>query len=844
MTESKAIKQPDASAYMKKPHSVRLFQHPRKEENMKDNLYSVNDTGYPLLPMRGLSVFPGMLINFDVIRPKSVAALNSALEANRMIFVVAQRDISKDVPSESDLYTIGTICRVKQLLRIPGTEGVRVLVEGFKRARMTHFEERDEFYHAEVTVVEDSDNKYSSAKAEAVIRQCLSLFDEYSHLFGTLPPELLSKIADSDKPGYVADFIAQNIYMKPEKKQALLEELHPLQRVSLLNRFLAREIAVLSIEQDLNERTHEQMSKSQKDFFLREQLKLIQAELGEFDETYEDLQEYRKKIYSLKLSEEVTEKLLKEVSRLSKQPLGSSESAVLRNYLDTCLELPWNSRTKESIDIVKAQKILDDDHFGLDKVKKRIIEYLAVKQLSPELKGTVLCFVGPPGTGKTSVAMSIARATNRKFARISLGGIHDEAEIRGHRKTYVGAMPGRIIAGLEQAKSSNPLLLLDEIDKLSSDYRGDPAAALLEALDFEQNHSFRDHFIEIPFDLSNTLFITTANTTESIPRALLDRMEVIELSSYTDEEKLEIAKRHLIPKQRKKHGLTANQLKLSDDAIRELIALYTKESGVRSLEREIASVCRKTAKMIASGECRALKLKAGMLEDLLGPVKFKPDVLAPADEIGLVRGLAWTSAGGAVLDVEAAVLDGTGNLELTGNLGDVMKESAKAAVSYIRSRADVLGIQHDFYKTKDIHIHFPEGAIPKDGPSAGITICIAVISALTGIPVRRDVAMTGEISLRGRVMPIGGLREKTMAALRSGVNTVIIPAENEKDLEEIDQTVRAALNFVVTDHVDKVLDVALNRKIEITVKNDAAQQDIEVPFIDTSKPVCSSSLRQ
>ncbi|MEA4894790.1 MAG: endopeptidase La [Oscillospiraceae bacterium] len=811
---------------------------------MKEKNDLVHDKGYPLLPMRGLSVFPGMLINFDVIRSKSVAALNSALESDRMIFVVAQRDISKDIPTENELYSIGTICRIKQLLRIPGTDGVRVLVEGYKRAKMIRFEDKDEFCFAEVKVVEDSDARYSSAKAEAVIRQCLNLFDEYAHLFGALPPELLARIADSDKPGYVADFIAQNIYMKPEKKQALLEELHPLHRVALLNRFLAREIAVLSIEQDLSERTHEQMTKSQKDFFLREQMKIIQAELGEYDDGYEDIQEYRTKIFSLKLPDETTDKLLREVSRLSKQPMGSSESAVLRNYLDICLELPWNTKTRETVDIVKARKILDDDHFGLEKVKDRIIEYLSVKQLAPDLKGSVLCLVGPPGTGKTSVAMSIARATNRKFSRISLGGVHDEAEIRGHRKTYVGAMPGRIIAGIEQAKSSNPLMLLDEIDKLSSDYRGDPAAALLEALDFAQNHSFRDHFIEIPFDLSNTLFITTANTTETIPRALLDRMEIIELSSYTDEEKLEIAKRHLIPKQRKKHGLTANQLKMSDDAIRELITLYTRESGVRSLERELASVCRKTARRIAAGECKSLRLTAGMLENVLGPAKFKPDVLAPADEVGLVRGLAWTSAGGTVLDVEATVLDGTGNLELTGNLGDVMKESAKAAVSYIRSRAEVLGIQHDFYKTKDIHIHFPEGAIPKDGPSAGITICMAVISALTGSPVRRDVAMTGEISLRGRVMPIGGLREKTMAALRSGIKTVIIPVDNEKDLDEIDQTVRAALNFIATDHIDKVLDIALNRKIEFSVRSDTANGDVDTPFMDTSKPVLSSNVKQ
>lgn len=813
---------------------------------MNDKPTAVQNAEYPLLPMRGLSVFPGMLINFDVIRPKSVAALNTALEANRMVFVVAQRDIAKETPVERDLYQIGTVCRVKQLLRIPGTEGVRVLVEGLKRARMTHFADRGAFFAAELTVVEDSDARFSSARAEALIRQCLSLFDEYAHLFGALPPELLSKIADSDKPGYVADFIAQNIYMKPDKKQALLEELHPLHRVQLLSRFLTREIAVLSIEQDLNERTHEQMTKSQKDFFLREQLKLIQAELGEYDEGFEDLQEYRKRIFSLKLSDEIAEKLLKEVSRLSKQPSGSSEAAVIRNYLDVCLELPWNTRTKESVDIARARKILDDDHFGLDRVKKRIIEYLAVKQLSPELKGTVLCLVGPPGTGKTSVAMSIAKATNRKFARISLGGIHDEAEIRGHRKTYVGAMPGRIIAALEQAKSANPLMLLDEIDKLASDYRGDPAAALLEALDAEQNSTFRDHYIELPFDLSGALFITTANTTESIPRALLDRMEVITLTSYTDEEKLEIAKRHLLPKQRKKHGLSAAQLKLSDDAIRELITLFTRESGVRNLERELASVCRKTARLIADGEAKSVRLRAGMLEDLLGPAKFKPDTLAPADEVGLVRGLAWTSSGGSVLDVEVNALEGTGSLQLTGNLGDVMKESAKAALSYIRSRADVLGIPRDFYKTKDIHIHFPEGAIPKDGPSAGITICIAVISALTDIPVRRDVAMTGEISLRGRVMAIGGLREKTMAALRSGVKTVIIPAENEKDLEEIDQTVRNALNFVATDHIDKVLDVALNRRIDITLKNDAEDADGEeaLPFIGKTPPICSSELRQ
>lgn len=811
---------------------------------MNETINPSKTSGYPLLPMRGLSVFPGMLINFDVIRPKSVAALEAALENSRMIFMVAQRDIAKEVPTEQDLYSIGTICRIKQLLRIPGTDGVRVLVEGRKRAKITNFEDKPEYFFAEAEMMEEDESHFSSTKAEAVIRRCLSLFDEYAQLAGTLSPELLTKIADSEKPGYVADFIAQNIYMKPDKKQALLEELHPLQRLQLLNRFLAREISVLSIEHELNARTQEQMAKSQKEFYLREQMKLIQAELGEWDDAYEDIHEYRKRIFALKLSDEITEKLLKELSRLMKQPPGSTESAVLRTYLDTCLELPWNVRTRETVDIVKARKVLDDDHFGLEKVKDRIIEYLAVRQLSPGLKGSVLCLVGPPGTGKTSIAMSIARSVNRKFARISLGGIHDEAEIRGHRKTYVGAMPGRIIAGLEQAKSANPLMLLDEIDKLASDYRGDPAAALLEALDFEQNHSFRDHYLEVPFDLSDTMFIVTANTTDSIPRALLDRMEVIRLTSYTDEEKLQIAKSHLLPKQRKKHGLTAAQLKLSDDAIRELISLYTRESGVRNLERELASVCRKTARKLAEGSFKSLRLRAGMLEELLGPAKYKPDPLSPADEIGLVRGLAWTQSGGSVLDVEVIVLDGSGKLELTGNLGDVMKESAKAAISYIRSRASILGIPTDFYKTKDIHIHFPEGAIPKDGPSAGITICIAVISALTGIPVRRDVAMTGEISIRGRVMAIGGLREKTMAALRSGVKTVIIPVENEKDLEEIDQTVRRALNFVVTDHVDKVLDVALNRSITAELAEQPEHEGLTLPIINASPSAGSAGLRQ
>ena len=776
---------------------------------MNEKAQSAHPCGYPLLPMRGLSVFPGMIINFDVIRPMSVAALNSAAGANQMIFMAAQRDVSKERPGKGDLYDVGTICHVKQVLKVPGTDIVRVMAEGVSRGRLIELEPRASMLWATVLPVED-DRIKMTARAEAAMRSCLTAFDDYAQAVGNLPPDMLAKSAGADNPSYLADYIAQNIYLRPDKKQRLLEELSPLRRLSLLTGFLRYEISVIELEKGISERTHEQMSKNQKEFFLREQIKVIQAELGEYDD-YEDIAEYRDRILGLELPEEVSEKLLREVSRLAKQPPGTSESAVIRNYLDTCLDLPWHKRSRDTISIAKAEKILEADHFGLEKVKDRIIEYIAVRQVAPKVKGAVLCLVGPPGTGKTSIAMSLARATNRKLARISLGGVHDEAEIRGHRKTYVGAMPGRIISGIIQAGSENPVLVLDEIDKLGSDYRGDPSAALLEALDAEQNHAFRDHYLEIPYDLSEVMFITTANTTDTIPRALLDRMEVIRLSSYTDEEKLEIAKRHLIPKQRKKHGLTASQLKLSDDAIRELIASYTRESGVRQLEREIASLCRKAARRIAEGKAAGLRLKAGMLEELLGPARYKPDALRPADEIGLVRGLAWTASGGAALDVEVNVMDGSGKLELTGNLGDVMKESAKAAVSYIRTRCDVLGIDRDFYKTKDIHIHFPEGAVPKDGPSAGITICIAVISALTGIPVRRDIAMTGEISLRGRVMAIGGLKEKTMAALRSGIKTVIIPADNEPDLTEIDQRVRSALEFIATDHVDKVLSVTLNR---------------------------------
>lgn len=778
----------------------------------------------PMMALRGLTVFPGMLLNFDVERPMSIASLNQAMGEDQVIFLAAQKEMATDVPTPDDVYAVGTVCRIKQMMKQPGNKTIRVMVEGLVRGQIAAVTSTSPGFLAVVNPLPDAEER-STARVEALIRHCCNLFDDYVHASGNLAPEAIINILGSTNATFVANFIAQHVYLRPEEKQELLEELRPSRRLAKLSKMLSREIEVLNLQRSLEEAAQERVNQAQQEYLLREQLKVIQSELGETDDTAQELDEYRTKIKALQLPQDSEERLLKEVNRLKKQPFGSSEASVIRNYLDVCLDLPWNVRTKETLDIRQARKILDEDHFGLEKVKDRVIEALAVRQLAPDAKGGVLCLVGPPGTGKTSIAMSIARATNRKLARISLGGVHDEAEIRGHRKTYVGAMPGRIVSGLQTAGSMNPVMVLDEIDKLGSDYRGDPSAALLEVLDAEQNSHFRDNFLEIPIDFSDIFFITTANTTQTIPRALLDRMEVIELSSYTDEEKLQIAKRHLLPKQRKKHGLRPAQLRISDDAIREIIALYTRESGVRVLERELAAICRKTAKRISLGECKSVQLRAGGVHAYLGPARYQQEKLYAQDEIGLVRGLAWTSVGGEVLDVEVGVVEGSGKLELTGNLGDVMKESARAAVTYIRSRAKMLGIDPDFYTNKDIHIHFPEGAVPKDGPSAGITICIAVISALTNTPVRRDLAMTGEITLRGRILPIGGLKEKTMAALRTGITTVIIPSENEKDLDEIDQTVRSSLNFITTDHVDKILDVALGHRFAASAPQKPPKQE-------------------
>ena len=767
----------------------------------------------PVLALRGLTVFPDQTVHFDIGRAKSMKALETAMKGNQRLLLVPQKDIVEDDPGLTGLYAIGTVVQVKQVLRHQG-ENLRVLVNGLCRAKLVELTQEEPYLAglAEAVVeVKPAD----SAHNHALCREANVLYGVYCELLEHASQAVQLKMLSSNDPGFLADSIAQNSGMDFKDKAKLLCTLNPIRRLENAIRLLHREIEMLRLDAVIQQKTHAAMDQNQKDYYLREQIRAIREELGEEDELSE-FDDYRKKILALQLPQESEEKVLKDVDRLKKQPFGSAEASVLRNYLDTLLELPWNKKTKEQVDVERVRKVLEKDHFGMEKVKERILETIAVRQMAPEMPAQILCLVGPPGVGKTSIAYSIARALNREMARIALGGVHDEAEIRGHRKTYVGAMPGRILSAIIQAGSSNPLLLLDEIDKLGSDHRGDPSAALLEVLDAEQNKTYRDHYLEIPYDLSEVMFITTANTLDTVPRPLLDRMEIIELGSYTDEEKLMIAKNHLLPKQIGKHGLKKSQLKITDDAIREIISCYTRESGVRNLERCIAQICRKADMQLLSEDgLQKMTVNGGNLEKFLGVRKFLPDRLPSRDEIGLVTGLAWTSVGGETLEVEVNVMDGSGKLELTGNLGDVMKESAHAALSFIRANAQRLGVAADFYKTKDIHVHFPEGAVPKDGPSAGVTVTTAMVSALTGTPVRRDVAMTGEISLRGRVMRIGGLKEKTMAALRHGISTVIIPEENLRDLEEIDQTVRSRLNFVTARTVDTVLDTALVRQHEM-----------------------------
>ena len=787
----------------------------------------------PVLALRGLTIFPGCILSFDVEREISIRALERAMERDQYIFLVAQREIGTGQPGPGDLFPVGTVSVIRQILRV-GETSVRVMMEGRSRARLRRLWQTEPYLQGNVEPMAEGRSRISESQLEALLRQTYANFAEYAALAPRLGEEVAAAVMDDRDPGHLADFIAQNIMLRYQDKQAVLEEIRPVPRLRKVNELLAREAEVLSCEQELEGKIRREMGEVQRDHIIREQIRLLQQELGEDEDT--ELTEYRMKIDALKLTEEVRTKLLKEVDRLAKQPYSSAEASVIRNYLDTCLEMPWGKETRERASVAAARKILDRDHFGLEKVKERILEFIAVRQMNPEAKGRIICLVGPPGVGKTSIAISVASALNRKLARLSLGGVRDEADIRGHRRTYIGAMPGRIVNAISQSGSMNPLLLLDEIDKMGSDYRGDPASAMLEVLDGEQNCAFRDHFLEIPLDLSRVLFITTANTTSTIPRPLLDRMEVIELTSYTDEEKLQIARRYLLPKQMKEHGLTKTALRVSDEALRAIITGYTKESGVRSLERMMGKLCRKAAMRLVTGDVKRVSITEENLEEHLGVRRYLPPAAAK-EQVGVVNGLAWTEVGGELLEVEVNVMEGSGKLELTGNLGDVMKESAQAAVSCIRSRAAQLGIDPEFHKNRDIHIHFPEGAVPKDGPSAGIAITTAVVSALTGEKVRSSVAMTGEVTLRGRVLAIGGLKEKTMAAKRNGISTVIIPKENRRDLAEIDPVVRESLRFVAAETIDEVLAEALRPAPK-------EEKQIITAFVPVEQPVQDASLRQ
>ena len=788
----------------------------------------------PALALRGLVVYPRLTAAFDLERLISMRALERAMESDQELFVVTQRELNVDVPQQGDLYTVGTLVHISQVLRV-SDHVIRVIVEGKQRARLRRLWQREPFLQAQIELIDEPEPVRPGTRTEALLRQTYANFGEYVELTQNLTAEILAEVFTSTEPGYLADFIAQHVNIRYQDKQTILEELRPLLRLRRINEILRRESEVISLEQEIEGKVRERVGRIHRDFVMREQIKVLQNELGDADGE-EELNEYRDHIVALKLPEESEKKLLKDVDRLSKQSYGSSEASVLRTYLDTVLELPWNRETKERVNVEAARKILERDHFGMEKVKERILEFIAVRALKEDARGQVLCLVGPPGVGKTSIALSVAKAMNRKVARLSLGGVRDEADIRGHRKTYVGAMPGRIVEAIGRSGSMNPLLVLDEIDKLGSDHRGDPASALLEVLDTEQNHSFRDHYLEIPIDLSRVMFIMTANTTDTIPRPLLDRMELIELPSYTDEEKVQIALRHLLPKQKTEHGVPKAALRIDENTIRAVISQYTRESGVRQLERQLAKLCRKTAMALNTKGVKRVTLTTENLTDFLGVPRYTREKAAKKDLVGVVNGLAWTQVGGEILPVEVNVMDGTGKLELTGNLGDVMQESCKAAMSCLRSRAAELGIEADFYKTKDIHIHFPEGAVPKDGPSAGIAITTALLSALTGRAVRHDVAMTGEVTLRGRVMPIGGLREKTMAALRAGLHTVIVPQDNEKDLDDIDQSVRARLRFVPVETVDAVFAEALVLPELITGKGLDA-------FIEPPENVLSPALR-
>lgn len=783
----------------------------------------------PALAMRGLVIFPRMILHFDVGRDYSVNAVKAAIEGDRRIYLVTQRDSMVTDPVNADVYGVGVVAEVRQTVKTPDG-ATRVLVEGLYRAKADDFHREDNYYIASPVQLLDRKNTFiSEEQSTAYLRALKDSFAEYGSYVPRMPKEMYQSAMTEQDLGRLTDLVIFNTYFRTEDRQAMLETVSEKKRVEMLLKLLESEIDILMLESEITDEVTESIDKNQREYYLREQLRAISRQLGDED-SIDEVYSYQEKIKAIGFSEETEEKLLKDVDKLLKLSPSSQDYGLIRNYLDTVLDIPWNKRSTKKINMEKAQKQLDNDHYGLKKVKERILETIAVRALNPEFKGQILCLVGPPGVGKTSVGKSIAKAINRSYARISLGGVGDEAEIRGHRKTYIGSMPGRLVKAVIQAKTMNPVIVLDEIDKLRSDYKGDPASALLEVLDPEQNVSFADHYLEIPLDLSEVLFITTANSLDTIPAPLLDRMEVIELHSYTREEKFNIAKKHLVPKQLKKHGEKASQVKISDSAIYSAIDYYTKEAGVRKLEQRIAALCRKSAKKLMDGETKVAVTESN-LKDFLGIKKYLPEALPEQDEVGAVTGLAWTAAGGVTMPLEVLVMKGTGKLELTGSLGEVMTESGKIAVSLVRSLSEKYGIDPDFYKEKDLHIHAPEGAVPKDGPSAGVTMTTALISALSGIPVKREVAMTGEITLHGKVLPIGGLREKSMAAYKAGIKTVIIPFENKPDLEEVDEVVLKSVTFVPAKTIDTVLENALAKPNAVDRKkkafepvNDAAKE--------------------
>ncbi len=772
--------------------------------------YNIKTRELPLIPLRGLTVFPYMVLHFDVGRERSINALEEAMVNDQLVFLASQKEAEVNLPTPEDFYLVGTVSKIKQMLKLPG-DTIRVLVEGINRARIKNIVREEPYFMVEVEEEHYEAEIVNDKNSEALMRSVMEGFEQYIEVSNKISPEVLISISEIEMPGRMADTIAANLALKPAQKQEILEAFEPHQRLETLYRILLQEIEILEIEKRINTRVKKQINKVQKEYYLREQLKAIQKELGEDEGIVEEVDAFRQQLKKLKLPKDIHEKVEREIDRLLKLSPASAETGVIRNYIDWILNLPWTKETKDRLDLKLSAEILDEDHYGLEKVKERILEYLAIRQLAKAMKGPILCLVGPPGVGKTSIAKSIARALNRKFVRMSLGGVRDEAEIRGHRRTYVGAIPGRIISAIRQVGSKNPIFLLDEIDKLASDFRGDPAAALLEVLDPEQNNDFTDHFLEAPFNLSKVMFVTTANSLDTIPRPLLDRMEVIRIAGYTEEEKLNIAIKYLLPKQIKEHGLKEENLQISEKTLRGVINYYTRESGVRSLERQIANLCRKATKKIIEDKAKTIRITPNNLDKYLGKPIFRYEMANLKDEVGIVRGLAWTPVGGDTLSIEVTPMKGSGKLVLTGQLGDVMKESAKAGISYIRSKAEELKIDPEFHNNLDIHLHIPEGAIPKDGPSAGIAMATAVISALIKTPIYKDLAMTGEITLRGRVLPVGGIKEKVLAARRAGIKKVLLPIENQRDMEDIPENVRRKMEFVFVSHMDEVLAHALRR---------------------------------